>query len=183
VTGRPAADASGPPKLIEHVAELRRHLGARRPVHRELEPDGLGLSTARVADGAVVAFDGTLESISDGVVVSGVLRVPWVGECRRCLGEASGVSEVDVREIFETHPTDGETFPLDGDHLDLGPMVHDTVLLALPLAPLCGPDCLGPAPDQFPAVATGDGSEATAADGPAEAPRDPRWAALDDLDL
>ncbi|HEY4376689.1 MAG TPA: YceD family protein, partial [Acidimicrobiales bacterium] len=73
--------------------------------------------------------------------------------------------------------TDGETFPLEGDHLDLGPMVHDTVLLALPLAPLCGPDCLGPAPDEFPTTVAAD------PDGPAEPARDPRWAALDDLDL
>ncbi len=46
------------------------------------------------------------------------------------------------------------------------------MLLALPLAPLCAEGCLGPAPDEFP---TGQPSAE------AEPPRDPRWAALDDL--
>lgn len=174
--GAAQGPAAGPPRMVEHVAELRRRLGSRRPVHQELAAHGFSLSTAWVPEGASVVFDGTLESISDGVVVSGTLTVPWVGECRRCLREASGEAVVDVREIFETTPTDGETFPLEGDHLDLGPMVHDTVLLALPLAPLCGPDCLGPAPDEFPARVADDDAEA-------EPPRDPRWAALDDLDL
>ena len=57
-------------------------------------------------------------------------------------------------------------------------MMRDTVLLALPLAPLCAPDCLGPAPHAHPVLAADDRD----ADEPAEnAPRDPRWAALDQL--
>ena len=46
--------------------------------------------------------------------------------------------------MFEADPTDeGETYPLDGDQIDLEPMVRDAVLLELPLGPLCGDDCAG----------------------------------------
>ena len=74
------------------------------------------------------------------------------------------------------HPVDGETYPLEGDEVDLEPVVRDAVLLTLPLAPLCRPDCAGPAPTSsrwsWPARS------------PADAPtRDPRWAALDELRL
>ena len=52
-------------------------------------------------------------------------------------------------------------------------------ILGLPLAPLCREDCLGPGPATFPLdladPATGSDDEAT------ERPRDPRWAALDEL--
>ena len=41
-------------------------------------------------------------------------------------------------------PVEGETYPLDGDRLDLEPMVRDAVLLALPLAPLCDGGLPGP---------------------------------------
>jgi uncharacterized protein len=87
------------------------------------------------------------------------------------------VVTVELSEVFEPQPTPGETYPIDGDDLDLEPLVRDAVLLHLPLAPLCREDCRGPAPEVFPAVVAGEGAEEPD-DGP---PRDPRWAALDVL--
>ena len=34
-------------------------------------------------------------------------------------------------------PTEGESYPLSDDHVDLEPLARDAVLLELPLAPLC----------------------------------------------
>lgn len=171
------AAAPHPPRELISVTEIRRHLGSRAPVRAGIEVEGLALSDVRVVDGSEVVLTGEVESISDGVVLTGVVAVPWVGECRRCLGPVAGTASVDVREIYETHPVDGETWPLEHDHLDVGPLLHDTALLALPLAPLCREDCAGPAPEVYPASVADDGP---GDDGP---PRDPRWAALDDLDL
>jgi len=149
------------------------------PVDRTLVAEGLGLSDVSVPDGTEISFVGELESINDGVVLTGSATVPWEGSCRRCLRAITGTASIDIREVYEVHPTDGETWPLDHDHVDIGPLLHDISLLALPLAPLCGDDCLGPAPETFPARVEGDVDD----DGDGEAPRDPRWAALDDLDL
>lgn len=169
-----------PPKVLISVTEIRRHLGSRADVRCELEAEGLGLSDVRVVDGADLVLAGEVESISEGVVLTGSVSVPWTGSCRRCLGGVTGVASVDLREVYETDPVAGETWPLVNDQIDVGPLIHDSALLALPLAPLCGDDCLGPAPDQFPAVAPVE----DATDGPeAEPSRDPRWAALDDLEL
>lgn len=171
--------------LVEPVAELRRHLGERKLLQRSFTMDGLSISSATVPDGAEIEVDLTLESIFDGVVLSGHIAVPWTGECRRCLEDVEGKVSVDVREIFEVKPTEGETWPLKGDEIDLEPIVRDAALLALPLAPLCSPDCLGPAPDQYPAAADGNGQipedEGLTTDEKTLA--DPRWAALDELDL
>lgn len=167
------------------VVEDLRHPGVRRAVHRTLDLAGAGTSVAQVgADGAVDA-DLVVEAVGDDIVVAGTLRAPWVGACRRCLGEVAGTLEVPVREIFERRPTEGETYQLGDGVVDLGPMVREAVLLALPLAPLCSPDCAGPDPERFPARAPGDagdgGSAGVDADQGAEPPRDPRWAALDAL--
>ena len=177
------AEAPRVPRLIEPVADLRRRPGTRHPVHRTMVAGGLALSSAAVPDGAEVRLDGELESISDGVVLTGTVVAPWTGDCRRCLQPTSGELAAEIREIFESHPTEGDTWPLHGDQIDLGPVVHEAVLLGLPLAPLCEDGCAGPAPDTFPAVVAGD--EVDDHDGvvDAEAPKDPRWAALDDLDL
>ena len=172
---------SRPGPLVQHVTELRRHLGARNPVTGPVVLDGLALSTAWVPTGAALELDLVLEAIFDGVTVSGTVTAPWQGECRRCLGPVEGRLAVDVQEVFETRPTEGETWPLVGDEIDLEPVVRDAVLLSLPLAPLCAEDCAGPAPDAYPATVEAeevdDGGDR---DGP---PVDPRWAALRDLDL
>ncbi|MDP1821118.1 MAG: DUF177 domain-containing protein [Acidimicrobiales bacterium] len=169
--------------LLIGVTELRRRPGTQREVTIDAEVPGLSITTARVPAGEPVQLDLVLEAIDGAITATGRVTAPWSAECRRCLDDVRGVASVDIREVFETHPVAGETYPIDGDDIDLEPVVRDTVLLHLPLAPLCRPDCLGPAPDEFPAVVEGaatDPDEPPDADGP---PRDPRWAALDELRL
>lgn len=170
--------AVGPPSLPISVTEIRRRPGSRKPITRTLESNGLALSDVGVVDGVEVRLDGTLESISEGVVLTGTVAVPWAGSCRRCLRDITGTAAVEVREIYETHPTDGETWPMANEQIDVGPLLHDTALLGLPLAPLCKDDCRGPVPEQFPA-----GLPEDAADVEDEPTPDPRWAALDDLEF
>ena len=69
-----------------------------------------------------------------------------------------------------------------GDEVDLEPVVRDAVLLALPLAPLCGETCAGPDPESFPTGPAGERrlEEQEAEEEPAG---DPRSAALRELRL
>jgi uncharacterized protein len=153
-------------------------------VQESVALEDLATSTAAVVPGEPVEVDLVLESIPQGVSVSGTVRAHWAGECRRCLEEVVGEAEVRVQEIFERTPTEGETWPLGPDEIDLEPVVREAVLLALPLAPLCREDCLGPAPDRFPARVEPDDEHDDEPKGEEdEPPRDPRWAALDQLDL
>ncbi len=163
------------PILRIGVMELRRRPGTQRDVHVSTLLPGLVVTGARVPDDAELEVDATLESIEGAVTVTGTVRVPWTAECRRCLDEVSGVVEVELREVFEVHPVDGETYAIEGDEVDLEPVVRDAALLNLPLAALCRPDCAGPAPDELPVVVAGEE--------PAAPERDPRWAALDELRL
>jgi uncharacterized protein len=156
------------------VADLLEHPGTRRELHDAVALDGLATSAAQVPEGGEVQFDLVLEAIGGGALTAtGTIGAPWRGECRRCLEPVEGSAAVDVREVFEPQPVEGETYPLAGEQIDLEPMVRDAVLLALPLAPLCGPTCAGPAPDAFP---TGPALEA-------EHQPDPRWAALSELEF
>lgn len=160
------------------VVEDLRHPGVQRHVQRVLDLSGVGTTTARVAGDGLVDADLVVEAIGDDICVSGTLRVPWMGECRRCLGEVTGELDVPVREVFERRPTEGETYPLGDGVVDLGPMVREAVLLAMPLAPLCSAGCAGPDPERFPARTPGEHDDDSE---PGERPRDPRWAALDEL--
>lgn len=162
------------------VLELRRRPGTQRDVSLRTPLPGLAITSAHVPEGAEVVVDATLEAIEGAVTVTGTVRAPWEGECRRCLDPVTGTIEATLGEVFEPHPTEGETYPLEGDEVDLEPVVRDAVLLNLPLAPLCREDCAGPAPEVFPAQVEGGGPGDPADEPP---PRDPRWAALDELRL
>ncbi|MCC5950893.1 MAG: DUF177 domain-containing protein [Acidimicrobiia bacterium] len=156
------------------VADLLRQPGVRRS-HALRAPLGRleTVGSATPSDAEVVA-ELVLEATGGtALVVEGTVSAPWRGSCRRCLDDVDGVLEADLREIFERRPTEGETYLLGEDRVDLEPMVRDAVALALPLAPLCDEDCAGPAPDRFPARSSEEE--------PAAPPRDPRWAALDDV--
>lgn len=177
------------PALRIGVTELRRRPGNRSEVHRVVPLSGLAVSTSSVPEGAEAVVEVTLEALSDGITARGTVEVPWTGECRRCLELTSGMLAAPIDEVYKDDPDEGETLALAGDSIDLGPVVHDAVILALPLAPLCRPDCPGPDPDQFP-VATPDEGVAVDGGGAADSPGDdaaapaavdPRWAALSEV--
>ena len=156
--------------LVVGVSELLRRPGTQREFEVAAELDGLSISSASVPAGADVRGHFTIEAMSDhAVTVKGEVTAPWTGECRRCLREIDGELTARVEEIFETHPVEGDTYPLENERVDLEPLVRDAVLLALPLAPLCEEACAGPEPEGHPLGAQ-PGDEV-----------DPRWSALGEL--
>ena len=155
--------------------ELFRHQGARHPLTLAGRLPDLALSTTRVTDDVVVA-DVVLEAQGETVTVSGTVAARWEGECRRCLEATGGDVVVELSEVFEAEPVDGETYPLGRDEVDLEPAIREALALALPLAPLCSDDCTGPDPEAHPVTTAPDPADAD------DAPRrDPRWGALDTL--
>ncbi len=173
---RPGTSPPGPLRLS--VAEMMRRPCTRRRFSVQAPLTGLAVSSAAVREDASITVDVVLESLPEGLTVRGTVRAAWQGECRRCLRAVSADIVVEVAEIFDARPVEGETYPIDGDHVDLEPMVRDAVLLALPMAPLCDEACPGPAPELFPLDAA-DRPATRAGAGAALA--DPRWATLDDL--
>jgi uncharacterized protein len=113
-------------------------------------PEGLGIvDLIGVPVGAELELDLRLESVMDGVLVSGTVTAPVSGECGRCLAPVSDTLTVRVQELFvypeasTDHDQEDEVAQLQGDFLDLAPTLRDAVVLALPLTPVCQEDCQG----------------------------------------
>jgi uncharacterized protein len=158
-----------------NVVELLRRPSARKAYRLVVPAHGLTLGgDAAVPEGSPVEADVVLESLSDGLTVQGTVRATWHGTCRRCLGPAEGPVEADVHELYQVRPSSEEAFAFDGEQLDLEPMVRELVVMELPPAPLCRPDCAGICP-----TCGADRNEAPC--DCAEVAIDPRWAALDAL--
>jgi uncharacterized protein len=113
-------------------------------------PADLGLALIGVPAGATLALDLRMESVSEGVLVSGTVTAPVEGECGRCLGPIGDTVAVSFQELYayENSTTDettdeDEVGRLQGDLIDLEPALRDAVVLALPGNPLCREDCPG----------------------------------------
>ncbi|MDE0579617.1 MAG: DUF177 domain-containing protein [bacterium] len=153
------------------VAELLRRPGSHRELSIHVDVDGWATSDAAVRGPVDIQLQ--LESVVSGLEVTGSLEAGWQGSCRRCLEPIEQTVQQELREMFSTAPADEETYPIQDGEVDLTPMVRDCLVLALPIAPLCSEDCVGPAPDDYPMNQPEPSPE--------DRPKDPRWAALDAL--
>lgn len=160
--------------FVVNVADLLHRPGARRREHLSGPVEAMRVMDTSVADGAVASVDALLEWVADGVLGTGTASVDWMGLCRRCLAPIGGRVEASFQELFEPRPRDGETYPLRGDRIDLGPLARESLLLELPLAPLCRDDCAG-----LCAVCGADLNAGACGCQPADV--DLRWAGLEGL--
>ncbi|MBB6120360.1 YceD family protein [Nocardiopsis algeriensis] len=142
--------------FVVDTQQLGRQPGSMRTVKRIVNvPEAFANAMASVPEGREIELDLRLEAVMEGVLVTGTARGQLAAECSRCLDPLSEDIEVGFQELYryedgeELPETDGdaadedEDYYLQGDLLDLGPVVRDAVVLALPLSPLCGPDCPG----------------------------------------
>lgn len=130
---------------------LGRRAGTMKTVKTSLVSENpIGIEVIAVPAGTEVDVDLRLESVVEGILVSGTAFSVAEGECARCLIEISQNVEARVRELYafpdsSTAQTieDDEILILEDDMIDLEPLVRDELTLKLPLAPLCQPDCPG----------------------------------------
>ena len=158
--------------------ELGRRPGSQRQVKRTVPaPADLGIEVLRVPEGSPVELDLRLEAVMEGVLVTGAASAALTGECARCLEPITDEIEVGLQELYVyddqgySSEEDDEVSMLEGDLVDLEPLLRDAVVLALPFQPLCTDDCPGLCPDCGARLA--DDPDHTH-----EAPVDPRWAGL-----
>ncbi len=105
---------------------------------------GLRLALVAVPDDAPITGDLLLESVIEGILVSGTITGRMTLSCARCLKEFEQDFDVKVEEMYVRDPGPDDDYGLTPElTLDPEPMVRDAVVLSMPFAPLCEPDCLG----------------------------------------
>lgn len=167
--------------LVLDTRELGRRPGSQRQVSRSVPaPAELGIEVLGVPEGSPAHIDLRLEAVMEGVLVTGSASAELVGECVRCLEPIHDEIEVGFQELFvydqgarDERPGDHDdgVGRLEGDLLDLEPVLRDAVVLALPFQPVCRDDC--------PGLCVECGARlADQPDHTHGAPIDPRWAGL-----
>lgn len=173
--------------LVINVSRLGRRPGSMVTLAETVpNPARMGGELVAIEAGAPLELDLRLESVSEGVLVTGTVSGPTVGECARCLTALTGEVEIDLTELYaypdsatdETSEADeiGRVGAVRGqaDTVDLTQPVIDAIGLALPFSPLCRPDCAGLCLECGVPLATAE-------PGHHHERLDPRWAKLANL--
>lgn len=140
---------------VVSIIDLPRTEGAQRDLHTELPaPVDCGVPLIGVPEGEPIDVDLQLQSVSEGVLVQGQLHTTAYGQCARCLRDIARPMDEMVAELIfypesrkallDEGDEEAEDMPvIVDDQIDMEPIVRDCLVLAMPLSPLCRPDCLG----------------------------------------
>ncbi|HEY0539614.1 MAG TPA: YceD family protein [Actinoallomurus sp.] len=165
------------PFVIDTRTLGRRPGSMRKDSYTVPAPADLGVEMVGVPEGTDIELDLRLEAVMEGVLVSGTARSPLSGECARCLEPLTSSIEVELQELYVYSDTrsggsaEDDERRLEGDFINLEPVVRDAMVLALPLSPLCQDDCPGLCTDCGVRLADAEPDHHHDA-------ADPRWAAL-----
>jgi uncharacterized protein len=137
-------------------------------------PATWGEGIVSVPEGKELALDVRLESVHEGILVSGMVDTRYEGVCGRCLRDIDQPVEVEFQELFEYPGEETADFEVQDNHVDLETLVRDATVLSLPFQPVCQPECPGLDPATGEPLMESTGSAQ-------QEPIDPRWAALREL--
>jgi DUF177 domain-containing protein len=86
---------------------------------------------------------------TQGLLVQTEMRTEIIVECVRCLTDFSQPLEIDFTELYafnRNSVTESGLLVPENGKIDLEPFIRDEMLLAIPISPLCSPDCKGLCP-------------------------------------
>jgi DUF177 domain-containing protein len=162
--------------LVIDVRDLLGQPGASRTARMSESVPGLGTELATVPEDHRIDAELLLESVVEGLLVSGPVTGDMILSCARCLKSFPADFRLDVHELFAPGAVAGDDeYPVDEGSIDIEPMIRDAVVLSMPFAPLCRPDCLG--------LCERCGGDRNLGECVCEPEADPRWGPLLAIDL
>lgn len=173
------ADAS---PLVVSVTSLIHRPGTMETLTEVVPaPADLGNALIGVEEGSDIDLDIRMESVVDGILVTGSVVVDVHGECSLCLDPIDYEMSANIQElfVFEKAPAGGpedevdEQYAVEDDSIDLEPALRDAVILQLPFQPVCRDTCQGLCADCGARLEDDPGHHHEVLD--------PRWSALQGL--
>jgi len=160
------------------VRDLVGHPGSSRSARIHQPVAGMAIELARVPDDRPVDAELLLESVIEGIYVSGDISGSMDLSCAGCLKPIEQPFVVGVHELFAApgaaDPDEGYGLSPEGV-IDIEPMLRDAVVLTMPFSPRCSTGCRG-----LCERCGGDRNLGECSCGPET---DPRWSALASIEF
>lgn len=142
--------------LVLDTRKLGRRPGTMQELQRTVVlPEDLGTEVIAIKAGSPVEIDVRLESVVEGVLVTGSVSGTATGACVRCLDPVELDVDARFQELFaytdraaHHHEVAGDSdeddvYELVDDLVDLETVLRDAVVPTLPFQPVCREDCPG----------------------------------------
>lgn len=128
--------------FVFHVGDLRSGRAEPRAITAEVVVDW-AVELSRILPDPPLLFSFQLSPIGGGIAVLGDIAATVSHRCYRCLTDWDEDEVVDVAQLITTDGDEDDDYRLEGESYDFEAMVRDELMLGLPIAPLCGPNCQG----------------------------------------
>ena len=173
--------------LVFDTRELGRRPGSMLELQRTVPaPDDLGdIAVIAIPPGQPIELELRLESVVEGILLTGSAQATASGTCVRCLDPITRRVGGRFQELLAyadraahhhevaTEDDEDEVYELVGDFFDLEPVLRDAMVPAMPFQPVCRSDC--------PGLCSECGIHLAEDPGHHHDQLDPRWAALQDI--
>ncbi len=93
-----------------------------------------------------VIIIGSVERHEDCYMVTGHIKTEIVLECSRCLSSIRHPIHAEFKQKYSESAQEDETLAANRDELDLERPVIESILLEIPIKPLCKEECKGLCP-------------------------------------
>lgn len=122
--------------------------GSSLDVTGEIELDGFDKGGDRVELTGPAVVDLTVENVGDGAfMIRGRLAAGLALFCGRCLKAFILDVDPEVETLFGSGAALGEeSYPVDGNQIDIAPALTEALVLEVPIAPVCEASCEGLCP-------------------------------------
>ena len=132
--------------LLINIIEMTRRAGTLKNIEITIPVSTFDFADKRLDDATEIEIALQLESINGGIIVQGTVAGQSQLLCGRCLRTIEYANVASIDELYQRVPDNPDAYPIEGESLDLQPMVREMVLLSLPDTPLCKADCPGLCP-------------------------------------
>jgi len=144
-------------QVVVALDERLEHPGDTIGAAGHLSLDSYDLGEHHFALPTGVDYDLMLTNAGEGILASGIVNAHVVGECDRCLEEATFDVAGEVNEYFLFHEPQASEMADDEDEvdfslvsddrtIDLGDAIFSALLMDTPFVVLCKEDCKGLCP-------------------------------------
>lgn len=134
------------------LTDLQHQEGSRLEISRTIPAPEFATDLVRTVGD--IDLEGALQSVSEGVLVTGTVEHSTVADCARCLTTVENDHTSDITELYffqnrakalvDSGDEEAEEVPLIvNDTIDLETLLRDTIVGQMPFIPLCDPDCAG----------------------------------------
>ena len=110
-------------------------------------PAELSVPLLGIERDSAMQVDIRLDSVHEGILVSGTVEGTLTGQCSRCLDPITETVTIDIQELFqfEHDPMieSDEQHLVEHGLINIEPIMRDALVTSLPFQPRCSPDCEG----------------------------------------